>query len=115
MADEPELTEDIETVDEEPVFAEDEPGLAEQKRRNGRGPGFLLGIVVGALAGAAAVTLSSPPGDEEGAGFDAPQAGGLLAGLRGRFREARREGAKAARESEEASRARLSELIEKQP
>lgn len=105
--------------------AEETPG----KRR--RGPGFILGLLMGALTGAAAATLLSPPeggaqngmrGDGEAQPTVAFPEGAIqgppreriremLNRVRSRMREATDEGRVAAHEAEAASRARYAELV----
>lgn len=112
MADETGAEEQVERTEQ----AEEAP--AAQERRNGRGPGFLLGILVGMIAGAAAAALFGHGGDEEAeneAGLGEPEspAAGLraaLAGVRSRVREASKEAQEATREVEERYRARYEEL-----
>ncbi len=98
----------------------------------GAGPGFILGTVLGILAGAAAATLFAPATGEElrhrfseesgwrEDGESAPQASGpetpvervrtLLTRVRSRMKEATAEGREAAHEVEEEQRARFAEL-----
>ena len=114
MADElAETAEQIEQAD-----GVDETPSVGPERRNGRGPGLLLGILVGLIAGAAAAALLGHGADEEPeseAGLGEPEspAAGLrsaLARVRSRVREASKEAQEAAREVEERYRARYEEL-----
>lgn len=70
--------------------------------RRRRGPGFRLGLLLGALAGAASAVLLSPNSTE----------GVAPGGLRSRLREAAEEARAAAREAEERQRARFARLTE---
>jgi len=124
---------DEETVEREIEQSEETPGAPERRppagrAGNGRGPGFLLGMVLGMIAGAAAAALFAPPTEEEetqeavtGRGPAAVPAEGpsaeavervrsVLARVRARVREAREEGRLAAREAEAEGRARYAEL-----
>jgi len=102
-----------------------------EKRRSG--PGFLLGMTLGTIAGAAAATLFSPMSGEEIRHRAAEEAESLLpqggppdvgaepsgpadrlrtalARIRGRLQEARTEGRQAAEEAEASLRSRFDEL-----
>ena len=113
------------TVTEEATVA------ASAEKRGGSGPGFLLGVVLGGLAGAAAATLLAPPVDEgqQSSLADSPfpssatghppetpedRVRALFAQLRARVGEAAEEGRMAAKEAEEKSRARYAELIQQE-
>ncbi len=112
------------TIDEE---AAAEP--AESRNGSGSGPGFLLGVVLGMLAGAAGAALFAPRADEDsghdlalGGGpdaerTDAPEAGvrSVLDSVRARVRDASEEAREAAREAEEQMRARYDELTHEEP
>ena len=52
-------------AEEEEVITEEATVSEASKERRRHGPGFILGIVLGALAGAAAATLFAPPTVEE--------------------------------------------------
>ncbi len=102
------------------------------EERNGAGPGFILGMVLGTLAGAAAATLFAPSTGEEfrhrvteeaapvlkgEGGGGGTQVGatmerirGALSRIRSRVQEASEEAREAARATEEHSRARYEEL-----
>ena len=133
MAEETALTEQEAA---EQVAAEEAPAEQEEKR-NGSGPGFILGVVVGALAGAAAATLFAPATGEElhqGMGEEAgpfprreegetgaegsepatavARMRAIVARVRSRVREASVEGHEAVSEAEEQYRARYSELTQ---
>ena len=112
---------------EDEVFAEDAEELEEAEEERKSGGGFILGLIFGAVAGAAAATLFAPAtgeelrqhvGDEaaqqprDGDEPDSPlsRVRGVLAGVRSRVQEATEEGQLASREAEEASRARYAEL-----
>lgn len=110
----------------------EEMSTAEEKR-NGHGPGFILGLVVGALTGAAAATLFAPPaggedrfGEAAGPAEDTAAASlaegppiervrALLARVRSRVQEAAVEGREAAQEVEQRQRARYAELTREPP
>ena len=105
-----------------------------QEHRGG-GPGFVLGVALGTLAGAAVATLFAPAtgeelrqrfteeagpilkrgegeGDPEGPQSETPveRVRALVSRVRSRVREAKEEGREAALEAEEASRARYAGL-----
>ncbi len=127
-----------ELATEEPATPAQETAQAALAQRDGHGPGFVLGVAVGMVAGAAAATLFAPAsGDQlrqrmtDEAALGAPEEGQgpledrfpatpttrvrtLLARLRSRVREAAEEGREAAREAEERSRARYAELVHKE-
>ncbi len=132
MADE-EIVDETEAEEDE-TFAPEE---SEEESHSGHGPGFIRGVVFGLIAGAGAATLLAPTTGRElrdrigaettpvrGYGSDpdaAPDAdaGGvtpvdriraLLAQVRARVQEAKREAALASREAEELSHARYAEL-----
>lgn len=101
--------------DDDETFSDDEDG-------GGRGPSFKLGLLVGVIVGALGGRLFGPSMADQAASempFDTAEAAGTLrsafAGVKERFQEASQEAVQAMRESEEASRARLDELIKKQP
>ena len=89
------IDETIEAFAEEP---EAEDGADESRNGHKRGPGFLMGLVVGVAAGAVVAILSSPSEDEDG--------------LRGRLRQAADEGREAAQEKEAELRSRYDELTQ---
>jgi gas vesicle protein len=120
---------------EESAATEQETTPASPEERNGSGHGFLLGMVLGVVAGAAAATLFAPAtGDElrqriteEAApGLTHPEGEGgpegaqpdtaveriraVLARVRTRVQEASQEGREAAREAEKQGHARYAEL-----
>lgn len=123
-------------IEEEATF---EPEEAESDARSG--PGFIRGVVLGMIAGAAGATLFAPATGEEirqGLGEKAapvlkPQAGeggpqgspleasmerlrGVMDRVRSRVQEATAEAQEATREAEEESRARYEELTkQKEP
>jgi gas vesicle protein len=119
-------------MSEEQAATEQETASTEPQEPNGSGPGFILGVVLGVLGGAAAATLFAPStGDElrqriteEGAPAVEGQAGpeasqaetpaarirSVLARVRSRIHEASDEGRQASHEAEEQSRARYAEL-----
>jgi hypothetical protein len=114
-----EIEEEGETAD---ATVESEVKETAETPRAGRkrsGPGFLLGLVIGAIAGAVAAIAFSP-GEEEGgvpAAYrsgttpqDEDRAQSLLGQVRARLSEARNEARVAAREAEQRSRARYAEL-----
>lgn len=121
-------------MDEEATAVEEETAESEGGR-NGRGPGFVIGVVLGTLAGAAAATLFAPAagdeleagaqepftprGDEsdEPAGADGSQAEApvervraLLNRVRSRVHEAREEGRDAAQAAEAERKAHFEQL-----
>lgn len=109
-------------ADEETTVDEDVFG------KNGSGPGFLLGLVVGALAGAAAAVLFAPATGEEMRHRVAEETGGaldemasetgdtsdrlraVLENVRSRMKQASEEGSEAARETEARLRDRYEDL-----
>jgi hypothetical protein len=112
--------ESVETTMEETTV------VAEEPRRRRSGPGFLLGVTLGALAGAAVATLLVPT-PEEALGHNgerpaepelAPEAGpadrlrSALTRFRRNLSEASMEGHHAAQEAEEHLRARFNELTQ---
>ncbi|MDZ4279115.1 MAG: hypothetical protein U1B78_08250 [Dehalococcoidia bacterium] len=122
-------------MDEEPTVAEEtdaeetEEELAEAEDARSSGPGFILGIALGTLAGAAAAALFAPATGEElrwrAAEETAPEvepegsepadrARAILSRVRARVREASLEAKEAAREAEERGRARYEELTGRQ-
>ena len=131
MADE-EIADETETEEDE-TFAPEE---TEGESRSGRGPGFIRGVLFGLIAGAGAATLLAPAANKElrdriaaettpvrGYGSDLDAAPGddagatpvdriraLLAQVRARIWEAKREAEMASREAEELSHARYAEL-----
>jgi len=116
MAEEAEANE--ETTAEEPA-----------ERRNGSGPGFILGVLLGGIAGAAAATLLAPSGAEESRQPTEPaspfaegapetpvdRVRAFLARVRTRVQEASEEGRLAVSETEERSKARYAELTRQTP
>lgn len=120
---------------EEYAAIEQETASASPEEPSGSGPGFILGIVLGVLAGAAAATLFAPAtGDEfrqriteeagpafrrqedegspEGPQPETPvdRIRAVAARVRSRVQEASEEAREAAREAENQSRARYEEL-----
>ena len=112
--------------------------MADEKRRKGRGPGFIMGTLVGAMAGAVAAILLSPPNREESmtqvsatpeaeaAPAERPPAymtasedeslarvRVMLERVRSRMREAGEAGRDAAQEQEHAMGARYAELTQR--
>jgi gas vesicle protein len=117
-------------ADETPAIEEETaPESPEEEKRARSGPGFILGVVLGMVAGAAGATLFAPDTGEEtrqpfeGEGGpevtvpDAPMARvrGVLDRMRSRVQEASAEAQEAAREAEEQSRARYEELTQQGP
>jgi gas vesicle protein len=97
--------------EESPYAATDE--APQQKRRRG----FRLGVTFGIIAGAIVALIFRPSsgGQQEAPAIASGASGdGSTAGMRARLREAAAEAKRAAREAEEAKRARFSELIEKE-
>lgn len=106
---------------EESTAIEEETPSASAEERKGSGPGFILGVVLGMLAGAAAATLFAPSTGEE-LRYRAAEAEGAPAGttverirsvldrVRARVQEASEEAQAAAREIEAQQRARYAEL-----
>ena len=120
-------------AEEDETFAPEE---SEGKSSNRRGPGFIRGVLLGLIAGAGAAKLLAPAAGKElrdrfaaettpvrGYGSDPEVAPGadagatpvdrirtLLAQVRARVQEAKREAALASREAEELSHARYAEL-----
>ena len=128
-------------MEEETIITEEAQGLSEERKGSGRG--FVFGITLGALAGAAAATLFAPatgeetqqrisdeaspmPGHPEAAGpgeggLDGAQAGtpverirAVLARVRSRVQEASEEGHLATQEAMEGSHARYAELTQQE-
>jgi gas vesicle protein len=112
--------------------------MPDDKPRKARGPGFILGTLIGALAGAAAAILLSPPGREgdepatqpatapEEPSAERPPAymtssedeslarvRAMLERVRARMREASDAGREAAQEQEESMTARYAELTQR--
>jgi len=88
----------------------DKPEDEAPERRNGhrkRGPGLLLGIVAGTIAGAAAAVLLAPSEGEE---LPEGAAASPLDRLRAVLRDASREAGEASREKEAEMRSRYEEL-----
>ncbi len=106
-----------------------------ERRTKGRGPGFLLGVAVGSLAGAAAAAIFAPPSEEElDEGPDALSAPepprvpphlaaspeeasvervrAMIHNVRARVREAQAAGRKARLDSERSLNARYAELTQ---
>lgn len=95
---------------------------------NGSGPGFVLGLLLGAIAGAAAAVLFAPATGEEMRHRVAAEASGaidevtsepgdpgdrmraVLENVRSRVRQASEEASAAAQETEERMRSRYEEL-----
>ena len=124
------MAEEIETIDEETAGPFEEA--------SGSGPGFILGVMVGALAGAAAATLFTPATGEEFRHTISQEAGPLLkhqgddaesgseptsavsrvrailTRVRSRVQEASEQAQGAAEESEAASRARYAQLVDQE-
>ncbi len=117
---------------EETATIEEETVEELEQERNGSGPGFILGVMLGALAGAAAATLFTPATgeefrhriSEEAAPLLKHEEGGtadgttpitrvraMLTRVRSRVQEASEQARDAAEESEAGSRARYAELI----
>ena len=109
------------------VFAEDAEELKEAEEERKSGAGFILGLIFGAFAGAAAATLFAPATGEELRQYVGDEAAqqprdgdephspmsrvrGVLAGVRSRVEEATEEGQQAAQEAEQKSRDRYAEL-----
>jgi gas vesicle protein len=110
--------------------------MADEKRKKKRGPGFILGTLIGAIAGAAAAILLAPPSEEENeapvtsrtpetapAEPERPPAymtvaedeslarvRAMLERVRARMREAGEAGQEAAKEQERSMSARYSDL-----
>jgi gas vesicle protein len=80
--------------------------------RDRSGPGFLRGVILGAIAGAVAAMLLARKAGEEDASTEEAEAVGVVGQLRARLREASAEARRAAQEAEQAKRARFRELIE---
>ncbi|MEX2158087.1 MAG: hypothetical protein WEB04_01645 [Dehalococcoidia bacterium] len=76
----------------------------EPERRNGHGPGLLLGVILGTAAGAAAAALLARGNPGE------PSEGGILHTIRARVHDAAEEGREAAREREAELMSRYDEL-----
>ncbi len=118
---------------EEPIITEEAQGLSEERKGSGRG--FVFGITLGALAGAAAATLFAPATGEEirqrftdeasprmghpegEGGLEGAQPGtpverirAVLTRVRSRVQEASEEGRLATQEAVEESRSRYAEL-----
>ncbi len=106
-----------------------------EEERNGSGPGFMLGIMVGLLTGAAAATLFAPSTGQEFRRRVSEEAGPVLMGdggadadgntpserirsvlgrVRARVQEASEEAKEAARLAEEQNRARYAELTDQE-
>lgn len=105
--------------DEEVIEAEEssaEEVSDEPERRNGHGPGLLLGVILGTAAGAAAAALlargnpglDTPPDASGGSPLDGARA--LLYAVRARVHDAAEEGREAAREREAELMSRYDEL-----
>jgi hypothetical protein len=112
--------------------------MADDKRNKNRGPGFILGTLIGALAGAAAAILLSPQHEDEPApeavatpepvpDAERPPAymtsaedeslarvRAMLERVRARMREAGEAGREAAQEQEHAMGARYAELTQRE-
>jgi len=97
---------------EQATEAPAETAALPEERRDGSGPGFLRGVILGAIAGAALSILLAPRAGQENAFTEEGEAGGLVGQLRARIREASTEARQAAQEAEQAKRARFRELIE---
>ena len=120
---------------EETLTIEQEQTAEPSEKQNGHGPGFVLGVVFGTLAGAAAATLFAPATgeefrhrfSEEGGPFPKHEEGeaaaadaspetpvervrALLTRVRSRVHDAAAEGRQASLEAEEAGRTRYAEL-----
>jgi len=93
-----------------PALEEEATAATEDKRKRS-GPGFLRGVVLGAIVGAIAAVVFSPRREDEAGAFAAGE-GGALGGVGARIREAAAEAGQAAREAEERKRARFVELTE---
>ena len=120
-------------MEEEAIITEEAQEVSEERKGSGRG--FVFGITLGALAGAAAATLFAPatgeeirqritddaslmPGHPEGeGGLEGAQPGtpverirAVLTRVRSRVQEASEEGRLATQEAVEGSRSRYAEL-----
>ena len=114
MVDEPEQETGEQAAPEEPEAPPEEPEAPEGGRRSSAG--FRLGLILGAVAGAAAATLFAPRAGLEEASMGeaaAENQNGALGRLRSRLREAATEAQQAAQEAEQAKRTRFTELIER--
>ncbi len=115
MVEELEQETEGEPQSEEPeAISADREAAPEARRRSG--PGFLLGVLVGAAIGAVAAILLAPRAGEEPdslAEAGAENLDGAVGKLRSRLQEATAEARQAAREAEQAKRARFEELIER--
>ncbi len=135
MSDEEVIEEELDdsTEDDGDPFAPEEPAGDDSAR--GRGPGFIRGVIFGLIAGAGVSQLLGPGagkqlrdsigeqttpvrGYGEGGASDEPSSAdapantllALVASLRERIREARRQASIASREAEELTHARFAEL-----
>ena len=106
-------------IEEGPAAAPPEPATPAPERRNGRGPGLLMGLLAGALLGAIVVRLLAPKEGEQvvvpaketiRTGDPAARIAAVLARVRGRMQEASHEAHEAAQEAEERLRGRYSQL-----
>jgi gas vesicle protein len=103
-------------VEEPPTGAQATEAPAEtaapaEERRDGSGPGFLRGVILGAIAGAVLSILLAPRAGQENAPTEESEAEGLVGQLRARIREASTEARQAVQEAEQAKRARFRDLM----
>jgi hypothetical protein len=108
------MSDDEDVIEAEETFSEemsDEP-----ERRNGHGPGLLLGVMLGTAAGAAAAVLlargnpalEAPPEGAAASPLDGARR--VLYAVRARLHDAAQEGREAAREKEAELMSRYDEL-----
>ena len=101
--------------DEQATEAPAQTAAPEEDRGDHSGPGFLRGVILGAIIGAVAAVLLAPKADQEPASNASAEqdADAAVTGLRARLSQATAEARRAALEAEQAKRARLKELIER--
>ncbi len=115
------VTEEEDSEDESPDKAARDNGEEKQPARK-RGPGLVLGVIVGGLAGAAGAValvrqLAARPSEAAQAIQNAPEgpSQGLIGSVQARWREATLEGRIASQQAEREKLARYQELTGDEP